>query len=432
MGRRIAVFSDGTGQTAVEKESEKESNVLALCRMLDLGKESGQIAIYDPGIGTHESLDGRVLPPIKLADPRPEAKPSGWQVTKEQAFGYGARENIRQLYVKLVENYSDGDQIFLFGFSRGAFTVRALAGLIHRCGLLRSQGDWRDHVDEAMSWYGKHYTALVGAERAGYRAQVDAFRRKYCVPCNVEFLGVWDTVKSVGYLSPVNLPHVRHNPIVRHVRHALAIDERRSFYQITTWGGLSGKERPAVSAPASFDLDETDYPQGSPQDVKEVWFPGNHRDVGGGYADHQQASRNALRWMVHEAHDCGLEFDADRYRETFPLGRDEPVAIDGLHDEMKGAVKKRAGWWMADHIPRKELQNEPPPPTTIARLKPSGRRKLETSARPRLDGSGASISIHESARGVYAAGSEPWRGLPVQFVATGPFINRPDVTRPVR
>jgi uncharacterized protein (DUF2235 family) len=105
-------------------------------------------------------------------------------------------------------------------------TIRALAGLVYRCGLLQRESI--STIDTALSWYGKHYASFDRDGRAAYRAKVDAYRRKHSRPCNVRFLGVWDTVKSVGYLKPVNLPHTRHNPIIFTARHALSLDERRS------------------------------------------------------------------------------------------------------------------------------------------------------------------------------------------------------------
>lgn len=418
MPKRIIVLSDGTGQSV----GRHDSNVLRLCKLLDLSANAGQIAIYDPGIGTHVSLrrlqSGLALSDrLQLADSNPEALL--WRRLRqplELGFGLGTTANIRQLYLALIHAWQPGDEIFLFGFSRGAFTVRALAGLIYRCGLLRQ--DAAAQVDAALGWCRKHYTGLAAAERKAYRARVDAFRREWSQPCNIRFLGIWDTVKSVGYFRPTNLPHVRHNPIVEHVRHALAIDERRSFYLHTTWGGLTG-ERPAVYAPASFDLDETDEPPGVPQDVQEVWFPGNHADVGGGYAPCESApANNALRWMIAEARQCDLQLDAERYRALFPRNEDEPVIR--RHDEMRDRLSRRVFWSAAEFAPRMELHNEPPPPRTKLRLTPAGARELAKSLRCFGDGSKA-VCIHRSAQDVYAAADAPWRevsGDCVRFVAT--------------
>ena len=264
-----------------------------------------------------------------------------------------------------------------------------------------------------MGWCQKHYTSFAkdpGA-RARYRASIDAFRRKFSRPCAIRFLGVWDTVKSVGYVCPKNLPHTRHNPIIQSVCHALAIDERRSFYVPTTWGGLDADTRPAVHAQASFDLDATDDPPGKPQEVDEVWFPGNHSDVGGGYAPIESApANNSLRWMIAKARDCGLGIAADRYAAVFPKDEDEsPVP---RHDEMTG--KHRALWSASERAPRWELQNEPPPPKAVFTRTPAGPRELAETAR------GGFVSVHVSARAAYSESTAPWAGLPVRWVTTRP------------
>lgn len=399
--KRIVVLSDGTGQSV----GRDDSNVLHLCRLLDLSADSRQLAIYDPGIGTHVDADRlRVeLPDVRLADPNPRSSVlRRLRRPLELGFGLGTAANIRQLYRALIDVYEPDDEIFLFGFSRGAFTVRALAGVIFRCGILQRASVAQ--TDRALSLCQRHYTGL-GSARAGYRAQVDAFRREHSRPCNVRFLGVWDTVKSVGYLRPKNLPHTRHNAIVEHVRHALSIDERRSFYLHTTWGGLCGEERPAVYAPASFDLDLTDYPPGEPQDVKEVWFAGNHSDVGGGYPERESsASTISLRWMMTEAQACGLQFDADRSGPVLGLA-DESVTQ--RHDEMRDRLSRRMLWTIAEYTPRKELQNEPPPPTTHWRCTPAGPRKIAASLRRLPDGSDV-VCVHRSACSVYSGVRAPW------------------------
>jgi uncharacterized protein (DUF2235 family) len=418
MSRRIAVFSDGTGQSI----GRNDSNVLRLCRMLDLDGND-QVAIYDPGIGTHVSLNRlqtglKISKQMRLADSNPDSQLlRRVRIPGEMGFGAGTRENIKQLYLALIEVYVPGDEIYLFGFSRGAFTIRALAGLVYRCGLLQRESI--STIDTALSWYGKHYASFDRDGRAAYRAKVDAYRRKHSRPCNVRFLGVWDTVKSVGYLKPVNLPHTRHNPIIFTARHALSLDERRSFYVPTTWGGLVSDTRRAVCATASFDLDETDDPPGASQDVKEVWFPGNHSDVGGGYPASERApANNSLRWMIAEARQCGLRFNDEQYKAAFPREQDE--AVTRRHDEMRDTRRWRAVWSIADRSPRKELHNEPPPPRTEWTYTPAGPRKVAESLRTMADGS-ETVSVHESARAVYAEVPPPWRDVPAKalvFVST--------------
>ena len=109
------------------------------------------------------------------------------------------------------------------------------------------------------------------------------------------------------------------------------------------WAVSRARERPAAYAPASFDLDATDNPEGLAQDVKEVWFPGNHADVGGGYPANESApANNALRWMIAEARAFELSFDAKRYNAIFPREEDEPVTR--RHDEMRDQKTRQVLW----------------------------------------------------------------------------------------
>lgn len=223
MAKKIAIFADGTGNTV----DRHKSNVLRLCTMLDLSEEAGQLAIYDPGVGTTTSLD--TLQKILPASPRmcvveDEARrPLAVRLLEMPLgllFGLGTDRNIRQLYRELIERYEPDDQIYLFGFSRGAFTARALAGLIYRCGVLRRE--YADRTDAAIDWYQRHFEACEDATALRMlKLEVDRFKRCYSHLCDIRFLGVWDTVKSVGYIFPKNLPNTRHNPIVQIVRHAL-------------------------------------------------------------------------------------------------------------------------------------------------------------------------------------------------------------------
>ena len=149
-------------------------------------------------------------------------------------MGYGLYANLREMYQALAKYHNPGkDLVFLFGFSRGAFTVRALAGLIYRCGIPTRRFAEDDEAfaccfSQAYAAYKPHCENWV---------LIDKFRKTYeAVDAEVHFLGIWDTVKSYGGLRPQSLPHLRHNPIVRNVCHALALDERRSWFLATRLG----------------------------------------------------------------------------------------------------------------------------------------------------------------------------------------------------
>ena len=164
------------------------------------------------------------------------------------AFGLGLTRTIQECYQFLMNHCQEEDRIFIFGFSRGAYTARALAGLAHRCGLLRPE-----HANLTSS-------ALNLYKHRAPDDLVDAFKATFSRSCPIHLLGLWDTVSSVGWVwDPVKLDYTRKNSSVGNVRHAVSNDERRSFFRQNLW------ER------------------ASDQDEKEVWFPGVHSDVGGGY-----------------------------------------------------------------------------------------------------------------------------------------------------
>jgi uncharacterized protein (DUF2235 family) len=405
MAKRIVIFADGTGNTV----GSNDSNVLRLCKMIDYSDEACQVVIYDPGVGTMTSGETlrRDLPRcVRVIDDdarRPLLRrlelPFGW------LFGAGTERNIRRLYRALIREYKPGDEIFLFGFSRGAFTVRALAGVIYRCGVPRREAD----ADTAIGLCQKHFEACRSAEELqALKQDVRCFQRNFAHVCNIRFLGVWDTVKSVGYIFPRNLPHTRHNPIVQTVRHALALGERRSFYAPTTWGGLDGDTRPAIHMRAPRAEDEP--PRIRRQDVQEVWFPGDHSDVGGGHTETALADVS-LHWMTNEAHAAGLRVGVSGYSKIVP--DIEKLSPHDLHDEMKRDFKWRVIWCVSEICPRRDIDNEPPPPRlSMLRPNPLGPRKLGPTARQDF------VTVHSAAKRCYCEASAPWKGTKCRFTDT--------------
>jgi uncharacterized protein (DUF2235 family) len=426
MGKRIVVLADGTGNTV----SQDDSNVLRLCRMLDLSRPEQQIAVYDPGVGTRTTTDElrKALPPgVQFIDDKRDRESNlalhvRWLLGL--GFGLGTDRNLRQLYEWLARAYESGDEIYLFAFSRGAFTIRALAGLIYRCGLLR--GDKVAKVSEALQLYKKHYEGVrSAADLRSLKLDVARFRHDNSYPANVRFLGVWDTVKSVGYLRPKNLPHTRHNPIVQTVRHGISLDERRSMYAMTTWGGLDTDTRPAIFVPAWWGADCSGRPPIEWQDVQEVWFAGNHADIGGGYAsDQRQPADGSLRWMVNEARDLIMLKPVDQ-----PSPGIDCLTKSLLHDELnrRGTWTDtfwRTWWRFLEWVPRMELNNEPPPPRRTFRWGPAGPRHLGEAYREGV------VTIHRSAKGCYEMAVAPWSGLEARFVDTKPSPSCHTTARP--
>ena len=410
MAKKILIFSDGTGNTV----GGYDSNVLRLCKMVSSCEGVDQLAVYDPGVGTMASvpmLHSAVPPSRRLRVIDDEARRPiliRWLGLPFGAlFGAGTERNIRRLYRALIHEYEQGDEIFLFGFSRGAFTVRALAGVIYRCGVLR-----RDHevqLDKAIRLCQKHFEACRSArELRVLKRDAQHFKRDFAYACNIRFLGVWDTVKSVGYMFPSNLPHTRHNPIVQTVRHALSLGERRTFYAPTTWGGLDGDTRPAIHLPVPRTEDEPPTIQW--QDVQEVWFPGDHSDVGGGHNETALADVS-LHWMINEAYHAGLRVNVSKYYNIVP--NIETLSPDDVHDEMTRGCLRKAIWWLLEYFPRRDIDNEPPPPRlSMLRPKRLGPRVLAPTARRGI------VSIHHSAERCYSAASAPWRGTPCRCVDT--------------
>ena len=261
MAKNIVVFSDGTGQ---EGGRGYNTNVYKLFNMIEDRTEK-QITFYDRGLGT------------------------GWRKITGNAAGMGISKNILECYEFIFDHYCAGDQVFLFGFSRGATTVRSLSSFIHLFGILPKPRP------ELIKRAYKIYKTRNRAKRDKLAA--DFVKRHHTMWCRIKFLGVWDTVAALGIpLKSLDvlvdkIPFFRHKFIdlrlsesVQHARHALAIDDERMTFHPTLW------EKQVL----------TDY-----QTVKQVWFCGMHTDVGGGYPE-QELSDIPLIWMLTEAEQHGL------------------------------------------------------------------------------------------------------------------------------
>jgi uncharacterized protein (DUF2235 family) len=308
--KNIVICCDGTGNEI----SENISNVLKLYRTLrKTGKTSPrQMVFYDPGVGT-------------LARPNPWKK---WRQDLSAIFGlatgYGLDDNILNSYEFIVDHWEEGDAIWLFGFSRGAYTVRALAGLIHKVGLIsREQKNlagsgltaYKQFSGDAPQGAGgldlSRFTdgGMADPGPASKEDQAAQYARILSVRWpTIRFVGVWDTVASVIVPRPdrlympslLTLAFVRHNPSIEIFRQAISIDEERRLFRLQPWQE-GGKFRPSRFAPKDKWKD---------QDSLQVWFAGVHADIGGGYPEVQSAlSKYPLLWMIEEAVKCGLKVD---------------------------------------------------------------------------------------------------------------------------
>lgn len=273
MAKNIVICCDGTGN---EIEANL-SNVLKLFRVVR--KNANQVVYYNPGVGT-----------ISNSDPWSRLKSNALGVLG-LATGYGLDANVLDAYRFLVETYESGDRIYLFGFSRGAYTIRVLAGFLHLIGLL--ERPQMNLCSYALTAY-KQAAEKNDFEIAWRFERVADTRR---VP--IRFMGVWDTVSSVIVPRPdrlyipslQELPYTKTNSYVEVFRQAIAIDERRRMFRINRW-----------TEPQDYKPNPFDAGGGKPQDVKQVWFAGVHADIGGGYLETESGpAKYPLQWMIDEA-----------------------------------------------------------------------------------------------------------------------------------
>jgi len=319
MSKNIVICLDGTGN----QFKEDNSNVVKLFRTVIRNRD--QVAYYDAGVGT-------------LADPQfksPMAKRfSKWLGL---GLGFGLLKNVEEAYSYLMEHYETDDRIFIFGFSRGAYTARVLAGFIHACGLLESGN--QNLIPYAIKLFRsrKRPYWIFGRGTPQFEVLMK-FKSTFGRSVDIHFLGLWDSVSTFGWIyNPIYLPYTTNNKGVHAVRHALAIDERRSFFQPMPWG---------LKHEAS-------------QDIKQVWFAGVHSDVGGGYPeDESQLSKIPLKWMIDEAADAKFGLSVDQQKvNRYVLGKTgggyvKPDSAANRHESLKGV------WWLVQFLPRSVWQVE--------------------------------------------------------------------------
>ena len=209
MPRNIVVCCDGTGN----EYGSANSNVVKL--YWTLSAQDKQTAYYHPGVGTMGARNAL------------SAVGKWWTQVRGLAFGYGFSDNIADVYSFLMGEFNPGDQVFIFGFSRGAYTARALCRLLHMCGLLTPG-------NEALI----PYALRLYKSNDPCKFEIAAgFRTTFSIPCTPYFLGLWDTVSSVGWiLDPIHtkgghLPYTATLPDIPVLRQAVSIDERRAFFR---------------------------------------------------------------------------------------------------------------------------------------------------------------------------------------------------------
>ena len=304
MTKRIVICADGTWNRPEEDlEKDVPTNVLRLARAIKPVASDGtpQQVFYDWGVGSYYSKVGG------------------------GATGKGLHKNIKDNYRYIVQNYSPGDEIYLFGFSRGAYTVRSLCGMINNCGILKRPDAKR--IEQAFTHYKRPSRRYAPDGEASVK-----FRKDYSYPSRqVHFVGVWDTVGAMGIpISFLGLfddkDEFYDTKIGRNVsiaRHAMAIDELRRDFEPTIW-----TERPTM-------------------DLVQVWFAGAHSDLGGGYQrdrDGSLLSDFALEWMAKEARAAGLTTEPHLARRL------QPKATATLHQSRRSFYRiKRPFYRPIDH-----------------------------------------------------------------------------------
>lgn len=306
MTKSLVVCCDGTWDRPVERHTGQRTctNVYKLWRGIADENAAGepQRAFYHEGVGTGGRLD-RIF---------------------GGAFGAGLARNVIGCYRFLALNYDPGDRIYLFGFSRGAYTARSTAGMVRNCGLLRD--DNLDRLGEAFRLYRDRDDVTSPAS-----ARAREFRQAYAYETPIHLIGVWDTVGSLGV--PVPIPFFKPwwafhdtdlSSTVASAYHAIAIDERRAPFKPTLW------TRPH---------------EPSGQVLEQVWFVGCHRDVGGGEPSPDLADIT-LQWMVAQAESRGLAFADDYFQ--YVDAPDEMSRFEGrsIHPDPDGDIhQSRRGLW---------------------------------------------------------------------------------------
>jgi uncharacterized protein (DUF2235 family) len=387
--KNIIILCDGTGNEI----SENISNVLKFYRCLRKTDrtEPRQMVFYDPGVGT-------------LARPDPWHKlAQDFSAIMGLATGYGLDDKVLQSYLFLVRNYEPGDRIYLFGFSRGAYTVRVLAGLIHKVGLLSPEQAnlagsgltaYKQFSSDGQHGLGFDLKQLTDAgdadgslaaskdDQAAQFARITSTRWPL-----VRFVGVWDTVASVIVPRPdrlywpslEELAYTLQNPSVETFRQAISIDERRAMFRLKKWDD-----------PQTFKLNRFNDAHAKAQDIKQVWFAGVHSDIGGGYPEIESGlSKYPLLWMIDEAIKAGLNVNPRTVnqlawgiqRKSSPFSYVAPDTEAKLHTSLHGA------WWALEFVPKAAKYKEWPARQTHFGF-------YIPDAEPRLIPEGA--AIHES------------------------------------
>lgn len=402
--KSIILFSDGTGNSSAKLF---KTNVWRMYEAVDLGPSAegkrDQISYYDDGVGTSSFKPLTVL---------------------GGAFGWGLQRNVLDIYRYACRNYREGDDIYAFGFSRGAFTARLVVALIASQGLVRSANEAEldrksreayrafraDFLPRRLQWPTKYWRRASAVIRhwLGRLKGLEPFDpAENCRP-NIRFVGVWDTVAAYGgpiteitraidnWIYPLSMPDYQLNERVLCARHALAIDDERDAFQPLVWD--------EVHEDTLVEQKIVDKRR-----MEQVWFTGMHADVGGGYPD-ESLSYVSLLWMMEEAEHAGLR--------TLKVVKDRFVALASsygpIHDSRAGIAAyyryqpRRIAAWL-----------DPLEPTTLSLHDP-----VITDSDGKARGLLRRVTVHESVINRIANGTDRYAPitLPETFEIVPPQI----------
>ena len=285
MAKNIIICCDGTSN----QYGKNNTNVVKLYEMIEIGPH--QFNFYDPGVGTSS---------------RSLFIPFRWISNKlSQGLGLDLHKNVEDAYLYLMNNFEKEDRIYLFGFSRGAHTVRRLAAVLGKCGLLYRGSD--NMVPYVLRMYDGDEDQSI----------IDNFRKTYTYACPVYLLGVWDTVSALTRLIPRSKLDGLLSSEIQFAYQAVSIDEKR------------------LQFPPNLFSDQN---KNANQVIEEVWFAGVHSDVGGSYNE-QGLSNIPLKWILNKAKDAGLCVYSDAI-ESLSLN-----ALEKSHESWRGFF-----WFIPWHV----------------------------------------------------------------------------------
>jgi uncharacterized protein (DUF2235 family) len=322
--RQLVVLCDGTSNSVGMGQG---TNVFRMLSVLQV-KDPSKVVFYDPGVGSPS-----YAPETTWVEKAKQFK----NRIQGLAFGNGVFENIAQAYEFLMREYREGDEIYVMGFSRGAFTARAVVGMVNAFGLLPMHSNnllpmlLHVYFTETDAMPKRSQEEIHLPPKRTRQVLIDKVRDNN-IPENrrditVQFVGVWDTVATLG-IPPLD----RQISVVakmtdqqgrpkkfRHVRQALALDEQRVMF----------KPRPYQDKDIPFDHNDPHK-----QSLAQRWFPGSHCDVGGTHWDNSAISESAMAWLLSEAAQCGLRIDARRLQAICAAAQPSAQSRPLIHSEL--------------------------------------------------------------------------------------------------